>query len=63
MDTEWVSVKERLPTESKNYLVYTNYGTIMVLHFYHKKKKWISGDEYVTHWMPLPEPPKEEGDA
>ena len=55
----WISVEERLPpayesviTANKNgdvrwnYLINVKYGT------------WSNG-YHITHWMPLPEPPKE----
>lgn len=61
---EWISVDERLPEENGYYLVYTKYGYIEVERY----KTWDDDDldggywwEFeglVTHWMPLPEPPK-----
>lgn len=55
--SEWISVKERLPEDAKDeyVLVACNYhGEIIV----ETRKKW-NLDSSVTHWMPLPEPPKE----
>jgi hypothetical protein len=61
---EWISVKERLPKESGDYLI-TDTGTCFVSYFDVEEQKWeFFGVEFwkheeVTHWMPLPEPPKE----
>ena len=63
----WVSVKDKLPEHGKRYLIYatsgdnkTSYITIAAFsgHFYLSGRRayWK-----VTHWMPLPELPKEEG--
>ena len=66
VQSEWISVEERLPEENGEYLVYTKYGWFDVERF----KLWDDDDtdggywwEYegiVTHWMPLPEPPTEK---
>ena len=54
---KWIPVTERLPEEDGDYLVYCGeYDGICVL--YYKKGKWRSKWKEVTHWMPLPEPPK-----
>lgn len=50
--TEWISVKDRLPQEHKNYLVFTKHGVTEIL-------KYDGDAGVVTHWQPLPEPPKE----
>lgn len=57
----WISVKERMPEDGKNVLAYEGGG------FYFLDwccdGKWVVASEsiaVVTHWMPLPEPPKEE---
>jgi hypothetical protein len=53
--TKWISVKDRLPEKYVGVLVYN--GSI------HEDFICSSGYFYdtldVTHWMPLPEPPKE----
>ena len=63
---EWISVKERLPEDRKPVLVYTGGGFICKAYWFNTNDsiEWISFvnfediEEYVTHWMPLPEPPK-----
>lgn len=70
MPTEWVSVNERLPERNKNVLVYASWdGTWQTTIGRHSGITggfwWVyTGHGYamlydVTHWMPLPEPPKE----
>lgn len=66
---KWISVTERLPEVGGTYLVYTERGSVYASHFYEKKvfrddyvrePQWSQrGKVKVTHWMPLPEPPKE----
>lgn len=63
----WVSVKDRLPNFGK--LVIATEGTTYGIAWYcsdctwmikmgYKSESWIG--RKVTHWMPLPEPPKED---
>lgn len=59
--SEWVSVDDKLPDEDENVLA-GNYpfGIIHINRLIDKKNsKWLYGS--ITHWMPLPEPPKEDG--
>ena len=61
-EREWISVKDRLPEEDTWVLVYAKQGFYMNLkvdYIYHGE--WFNS-LLVTHWMPLPEPPK-EGDV
>lgn len=52
----WISVKEQLPEEQKDVLVYLKRGGCAVDYFIPSRNdKW--GYKDVTHWMPLPEPP------
>ena len=55
----WISVKDRLPEAAGWYLVFYNGSQMQVAFF--KGKKWPFDNHYhkVTHWMPLPKPPKE----
>ena len=58
---EWISVEERLPDLYGTYLVYT-YDNHIKLGYFCELVIGLppSFDDYaVTHWMPLPEPPKE----
>ena len=64
---EWISVDERLPKEKANCIVYykhafcddENHVGICVC-FYDGEEFNLDCLHKVTHWMPLPEPPKGE---
>lgn len=64
---EWISVDERLPEEKANCIVYYHhaycdndgYWAIGIC-FNDGEKFQINPAYKVTHWMPLPEPPKGE---
>ena len=64
---EWISVKDRLPEEKVNCIVHykhaycdnDDYWAIGIC-FYDGEKFQINPAYKVTHWMPLPEPPKGE---
>ena len=53
--SQWVSVKEKVPDDADNYIVYTKYGCIELSHFLPSLKCFA--EDYVTHYMPLPTPP------
>lgn len=55
---EWISVKDRLPSEDGNYLVYC--GLLSVDSFSVDMKDFVFRDGNITHWMPLPEPPTDK---
>ena len=58
----WISVKERLPEEDEDVLAYNGAYMFIAAYTTNPTKYWytISGDRILTtHWMPLPEPPKE----
>ena len=59
---QWIPVTERLPERNYNCLVADD-GTI-VYGYMNFTGEWMDclGDKlkYVSHWMPLPQPPKEE---
>ena len=63
---DWISVEDRLPEEKVNCIVHyrhaycddDDYWAIGIC-FYDGEKFQINPAYKVTHWMPLPEPPKE----
>lgn len=57
VEEKWIPVAERLPEVGKDVLVYSEYDGVSI--DYHGGDSF--GYALVTHWMPLPEPPKEEG--
>ena len=65
----WVSVTERLPESGKNILAYSRGGDFGQISWYDlgyffngkfRLNNPLDDDDKVTHWMPLPAPPKEE---
>ena len=69
----WISVKERLPEDERSVLAYYGFdhgdGNLNVRFIgtssyfcFDPNPHWQHADRnlVVTHWMPLPEPPKEE---
>lgn len=70
MMAEWIDVNERLPERGVRVLVYLKekvgrYTRIDTDRVIAKNVGWVRWGEDVTHWMPLPEPPrtpKERGD-
>ena len=67
-ESEWISVEDRLPEPQKSLLVYVCmdgewqiregwYGEMTKLFFVLAGYPYRT-DATVTHWMPLPEPPK-----
>ena len=72
-NTNWVSVDDRLPGESGEYIVayhpchwdsvHTD-KTYVGLDTFRGKTTWAKKKyQKVTHWMPKPEPPKEDTDV
>ena len=63
--TKWISVNERLPEEKVNCIVHykhaycdnDDYWAIGIC-FYDGEKFQMDWSYKVTHWMPLPKPPK-----
>ena len=59
----WISVEERLPEPDTDVLTRRSIGT-MDVEVYHEDEVSWTWDGYskgfVTHWMPLPEPPEVE---
>ena len=72
-ESEWISVKDKLPDEEQKVLCFTCDEEIVVADFSHfsydfgELGEWhywgIRPPEFVTHWMPLPEPPESEDDV
>ena len=73
---EWISVDERLPDKGGKYIVYREFcnglSLINIINYdpnYDGHAMWFLFDgewgdcevNNVTHWMPLPEPPKMKG--
>ena len=59
----WIPVTERLPENSNAVLCITRKGNPFVGRYDHKWNHWaVSGSVTITHWMPLPEPPKEDAE-
>ena len=75
-DTKWISVKERLPEVGEGYAVVVSgkpcrnvtLDNAIEMAAYDQDEGWILEmwpewtNANITHWMPLPEPPKEEGE-
>jgi hypothetical protein len=61
---EWISVKDRLPEKFVDVLSYCDHNASFQIDCVDEKGKWYSEYKYsgytVTHWMPLPQPPKGE---
>ena len=66
--TQWISVKDRLPKESGHVLVFTDCNMIYMVPFSAKHQLFNVRDtdkscrtaiKGITHWMPLPDQPKE----
>jgi len=63
---EWISVKDRIPSNSNRVLVYGVYRRLEtkivdILRYQGKNYGWEEQRAFtVTHWMLLPEPPKGE---
>ena len=69
---EWISVEERMPDVLQEVFVYRgkHIGNLMNIYTYVGGDMWQDEygfgcrqeDEGITHWMPLPEPPKMKGE-
>ena len=58
---EWVSVKDRLPEENTTVIVATDNGVVFqCLYSYDGWDLWDDNDVNITHWQPMPQPPKGE---
>lgn len=69
--SEWISVDERLPEENGrhlacveiSHLAFEGLTTVVMMEYSKTNGFNVSGEETVTHWMPLPEAPKMKGGA
>lgn len=63
---KWIPVTERLPEKDGAFITAYSKGGVSqnwYMTFHHGGGKWYQNSEdtgEVTHWMPLPEPPKED---
>lgn len=63
---KWIPVNERLPKKDGTFITAYRKGGVSqnwYMTFHHGGGKWYQNSEdtgEVTHWMPLPQPPKEE---
>lgn len=55
IESRWIPVAKRLPEDSEYVLAYSESDGLMLVEARHRFSNWE-----VTHWMPLPTPPKEE---
>ena len=57
----WIPVTERLPEKDGIYLTFSKKKEYEFHFFQTGKRMWsaVWDEDGVTHWMPLPEPPKE----
>ena len=72
LENQWISVEDRLPDENKNVIVFANdiVSSFVETACYYVCPEYLhggwseeNGDPYepiITHWMNLPEPPKEQ---
>lgn len=66
VEVKWIDVNERLPDENGRYLINyihsycrdDGFQAIETAYFADGKFVGILGFYLITHWMPLPEPPK-----
>ena len=56
---KWIPVKERLPENDKTVLVWNRRNSREYFDVYDHGRWIIFEWEDITHWMPLPEPPKD----
>ena len=59
---KWIPVTERLPENGGSYLVFSSKSKTVFTAHYWKGDRWSNraNGQFITHWMPLPKPPKGE---
>ena len=61
LQSGWISVEDRLP-EGNEALIYSPSGMGYIdINFLRLGWEQLRTELIITHWMPLPEPPKEKG--
>lgn len=62
LKNQWVSVFERLPEKTQTKYLVLNNGFISLAEYW-EPNRWVEltsfNESGITHWMPLPEPPKD----
>lgn len=57
---KWIPASEP-PKDSEHVLVCTKHRKPFKARYYPDRKRWdVSGSVVITHWMPLPDPPRED---
>ena len=59
-ENKWIPVRERLPERGQEVIVYAGGILEPFVYAYCFWNKDYCSFQHITHWMPLPEPPKEE---
>jgi hypothetical protein len=66
MESNWISVKDRLPEERRYVLCYIKIDEFGIRDLQKTLSQrngiWDDYNSCVTHWMPLPSPPTEQQD-
>ena len=57
---KWVSVEERMPTKYDSVITVDKHGKVCWNYLINEKFGTWSNGYHITHWMPLPAPPKGE---
>ena len=58
---QWIPVAERLPKKNTAVIAATDNGIVFqCLYAYDGWDLWEGNEVNITHWMPMPEPPKEK---
>ena len=60
LSAEWIPVEERLPENDKPVLVTVDWDhddlEVCTAEYWHDGDGWANLEDYITAWMPLPEP-------
>ena len=58
---EWISVDDRLPDKNTTVIATTDNGIVFqCLYAYDGWDLWDGNEVNITHWQPMPQPPKGE---